>query len=607
MSTEKKDDYIDPTKTTMSVAEMGRLLGLGKTDSYWLVHKGYFETVTVAGRMRINVESFEKWYANQIKYHKIVGEPPGSELKEDSYSIRDIAVEYKQEIGALVIPECKTLNDLLTEYISLYGKNKWAMSTYQGNVATIEHYIKPMLGDMKLCDINTRVIEKYYMQLLRTPAVPTPIYGRITEKQMAERKMVTPSTVREIHKLLRNCFNQALKWELMERNPCINATVPKAEYKRREIWTAETLFYALDVCEDQRLKLALNVTFACSLRMGELLGLTWDCVDISPARIRKGNACIYVNKELQRINKQVLNILNNKDVIQVFPATTAKARTVLVLKKPKTESSIRKVFLPKSVAMMLVDWKKRQDETKAFLGAEYNDYNLVFAGQLGNPVTDGTIRKALRDLIVKNDLPPVVFHSFRHASITYKLKLNGGDIKAVQGDSGHAQAKKVTDLYSHVLDDSRMVNAQLFEEAFYGKKNLGVEFDEDGDDSELSPEELAAEAYGDKEGFFISDEEEEVIVPQEVIPDPPKRKRGRPRKNVQPEAKTSKGKSAKGKKTETDDRKPKQKKEAEPEGIGTQEATVEQPTTAVDPADLLKLLNSPELAALVQLLGMNKK
>lgn len=45
-------------------------------------------------------------------------------------------------------------------------------------------------------------------------------------------------------------------------------------------------------------------------------------------------------------------------------------------------------------------------------------------------------------------------------------------IKAVQGDSGHAQVSMVTDVYSHILDDDRKKNAELFEEAFYEKKNL---------------------------------------------------------------------------------------------------------------------------------------
>lgn len=69
-----------PAKKWMSVSEMGELLGLKKTDRYWLVHKNYFETKEFAGKMRINIESFEKWYANQIKYHKVNGEEPGKEL-----------------------------------------------------------------------------------------------------------------------------------------------------------------------------------------------------------------------------------------------------------------------------------------------------------------------------------------------------------------------------------------------------------------------------------------------------------------------------------------------------------------------------------------------
>ena len=78
-------------KKWMLVSEMGKLLGLKKTDRYWLVHKNFFRTEVVMGRMRIDVESFEKWYANQVKYHKVTGEEPGLELKQRSLSPRDIA------------------------------------------------------------------------------------------------------------------------------------------------------------------------------------------------------------------------------------------------------------------------------------------------------------------------------------------------------------------------------------------------------------------------------------------------------------------------------------------------------------------------------------
>ena len=230
--------------------------------------------------------------------------------------------------------------------------------------------------------------------------------------------------------------------------------------------------YALSVCEDERLKLAINLSFSCSLRLGELLGLTWDCVDISPEAIEENRSYVFINKESQRIRKESLDALDGKDVLLVFPTNHKKNSTVRILKTPKTESRVRKIFLPKSVANMLVDWKAEQDEMKEILGDEYMDYNLVMASTFGLPLGDGAIRGPLKKLIEDYNLPPVVFHSFRHSSVTYKLKLNGGDIKAVQGDSGHAQVNMVTDVYSHILDDDRRKNAELFEEAFYEKKNL---------------------------------------------------------------------------------------------------------------------------------------
>ena len=85
---------------------------------------------------------------------------------------------------------------------------------------------------------------------------------------------------------------------------------------------------------------------------------------------------------------------------------------------------------------------------------------------------NGVINRALKKLIQDNDLPDVVFHSFRHASITYKLKWNGGDMKSVQGDSGHARMDMVADVYSHIIDEDRRYNAQKFEEQFYNAKGL---------------------------------------------------------------------------------------------------------------------------------------
>lgn len=376
---------------------------------------------------------------------------------------RKIKIEYEQQTGTFVVPTATTVAELLEEYTSVYGVSTWAMSTYDSKRGLIFNYINPLIGDMKLDDLNPRTMDRFFQSLLSVKA-------KVVNNRKPKNEYLTAHTVREIHKLLRSAFNQAVKWELMSRNPVLNATLPKEEHEVREIWTLETLIHALEVCDDEILSLAINLAFSCSLRIGEMLGLTWDCIDVSEKSIKENTAYIYINKELQRVKRDVLEVLDNKDVIFTFPHLIKKGNTVLVLKAPKTKTSLRKVFLPATVARMLVARKQQIDELKELFGDEYTDYNLVFCHSSGRPMEGQVITNALKKLIRENNLPDVVFHSFRHASITYKLKWNSGDVKSVQGDSGHARAEMVSNVYSHIIDDDRRFHAQRFDERFYQGK-----------------------------------------------------------------------------------------------------------------------------------------
>ena len=106
-------------------------------------------------------------------------------------------------------------------------QNGWSMSMYEGSTGLIKNYINPIIGPMKLSEVTPRVLEKYYMSLLQTKAVI-----RCTDKQYTKRQtpgkrdsFVTPGTVRRVHKLLNSAFTQAMKWELIEKNPAQLATV----------------------------------------------------------------------------------------------------------------------------------------------------------------------------------------------------------------------------------------------------------------------------------------------------------------------------------------------------------------------------------------------
>jgi hypothetical protein len=72
-------------KKSMSVMEMGRLIGLKKTTAYWLVNKGLFEVRIVRGKERVMVDSFNKWLEGQTHY-RIAGQQVENDMdggKED--------------------------------------------------------------------------------------------------------------------------------------------------------------------------------------------------------------------------------------------------------------------------------------------------------------------------------------------------------------------------------------------------------------------------------------------------------------------------------------------------------------------------------------------
>lgn len=119
------------------------------------------------------------------------------------------------------------------------------------------------------------------------------------------------------------------------------------------------------------------------------------------------------------------------------------------------------------MAYILREWKGIQDQYKQYQGIDYYDYDLVVTLPNGRPAEDRIITKSFERLKKDLNLPDVVFHSLRHSSTTYKLKLNHGDLKATQGDTGHAQIDMITDVYAHILDEDRKINAQRFEATFY--------------------------------------------------------------------------------------------------------------------------------------------
>ena len=99
------------------------------------------------------------------------------------------------------------------------------------------------------------------------------------------------------------------------------------------------------------------------------------------------------------------------------------------------------------------------------------------------------VRDRFQKLCEENDYEVVVFHSLRHLSTGYKLKMTNGDVKSVQGDTGHAEAEMVTDVCSEIIDEDRRFNAQKMDKEFYS--TLNVDTDNPKQDTDLTDSDMA--------------------------------------------------------------------------------------------------------------------
>ena len=368
-------------------------------------------------------------------------------------------IEYLQRYGCEKAPNIITVKDLMQEYLAVYGVNNWAMSTYTTKSGLIDHYINPTLGHLRLMDLNPRQMDRYYQSLSQVRVVSTK-YNR------ASTEFITEYTIHEIWKILRQAFDQAVRWGIMEKNPALGVKNKWKKRGQREMWTAEEFFFAVGHCKDPLLALAMHLAFACTMRLGEILGLRWKDVHISQEDKDKGIQRIYVKCELTRVNRDVMERLGERDVLFRFPVLIKGTQTQLILKTPKSESSIRMVYLPETVAKMLCARKAVVQEEQLVFERDYTDYGLVFCNSIGRPIESSVIERSFSALIRRNELKTVVFHSLRHTSITYKLKLTGGDMKAVQGDAG---LRMIEDVYAHIMDEDRVKTAEIMEKTFYSR------------------------------------------------------------------------------------------------------------------------------------------
>ena len=378
---------------------------------------------------------------------------------------RKISVEKELLDGTFLVPDAMTVEEMLYKWIPIQSsKHKWAPKTYQSNLALIQNLIIPSIGEMQMQKLRPYHIEALYDTLSKTPCGQYVGGKRRDLSPKQQKRTLSGTTLHEVHQLLHNSFLLAVEWGILIKSP-VPVEAPKKTTQERSIWEVEEMRAALDSMEDPILHLAVHLTLVGALREGEVAGLTPEDIDFDAAN---GMGTFTVNRSMQRVQKDTLAQVDKGCILRIFPDKLEGSKTSLILKDTKTEASCRTIFMTAALREELKQWLERLKREEALDPERYRNSRMLLRLPNGLAVEPVLIRKKFEKWQDAHpEFPHIVFHGLRHSSATYQLMISGGDVKAVQGTTGHASANLLVNTYAHIQQDSRKKLGKKFEEGFY--------------------------------------------------------------------------------------------------------------------------------------------
>lgn len=195
---------------------------------------------------------------------------------------------------------------------------------------------------------------------------------------------------------------------------------PKIERVEQRTWNAEQCKKFLAELQEHRYYGVFLCAMTTGMRIGEVLGLRWQDVDMR-------NRIIYVNQKLE------FKEPGNPE-IKIGP--------------PKTKASEAPIPMTEILYQELKRIQERQRFEKSGYREDFLEYDFVFKNMKGGPVSLEYLRKKVMwKVIEKTGLPKIRIHDLRHSAATL-LRSMGFDIKTIQRYLRHADLS-ATQIYTH--------------------------------------------------------------------------------------------------------------------------------------------------------------
>ncbi len=294
-----------------------------------------------------------------------------------------------------------TTRALLTEWLEDYQKEHIKVRTHSRYRGLISTHIVPTLGEKDISDLGRREIQEFLMQQKK---------GGNTRNG----DKLSAASTNMILSVLNLALEYACDMEYIEENPCARVRRIKTEAKKIEAFTVDeqrAIEAEIARSGDKQLHGILLCLYS-GVRIGELLGLTWNDVDLE--------------RGVLKITKTVYREMNANGEWQLFVDT------------PKTKASDRVIPLPEYITQML-----RQDHETA-------QTPYVVENKKGERMPIRSYQYIFEKLTGRAGVRKLNFHALRHTFATRAIEC-GMDIKTVADIMGHQNASITLNRYAHCM------------------------------------------------------------------------------------------------------------------------------------------------------------
>lgn len=311
---------------------------------------------------------------------------------------------YQVDRGEHVDPTKITVTDLLDRWLKHAG-SQVSPKTHERYAQLVEKNIAPIMGEHKLRALRSIHIDEAWSRLLAD--------GRLDGKGG-----LSPQTVKHCHRVLKQALGQAVRWQLLARNPADYVDPPRVPRKELIVLDPMATARLLKGIKETQFYIPTLIAVLTGLRRGEVLALRWRHVDLDSGRL---------------------------SVIQSLEQTKAGLR----FKETKNRRA-RHVVMPPLLRSGLRAHKVRQAEALLGLGVRQTDETLVVCRYDGAPMNPEYLSREFPVAVTRMGLPRVNFHNLRHSHATQML-LCGVHPKITQERLGHSSISITMDLYSHLV------------------------------------------------------------------------------------------------------------------------------------------------------------